>query len=512
MHSTKSSTNQPKTSYTEEKIKNKTSWMKEHRKMERNEELRRLYPPYYPSSNLEVFHVHYRSTVLTVEELIKKATKTTKFVVDTESQYKRLEKGETRTNGALIQIQMIHPTNNPTVVVIETYYLPDTQTTLYKKVKNLCDIIFNNNNEIITWGPIKQEFESFQHLNLIHLGNVRKCDLQFYFSNPSQIYDTHPEMERREITGAVSMEIGTAGDELIVHVEDDDWMFNDDYGDFQPKEKFNQPLGLQAAVAENFKKFLDKSYTKNEWNCGLDLNLDTWRSKRFSTGRYYDGYKEKQERKEMLKYAVHDCASVAELYFKKYPESTNYYSTPPETPSTTTTIVQTPRPDEVFDTYEHEAREQGQQSEQNHGKSLTKREIFLNRPELLYQMDENELIAFQRPALDEKKQQIQQTAKEELEKKKKQQRHRNEKYKVKKRDRPDFINPIIRPIYYLYDYKKIRAQLQENHVDHSHQLKINKRKSEVMINFKSEELKEEGKKKVRISYFSRTQYYERWGQ
>jgi hypothetical protein len=91
MHSTKSSTNQPKTSYTEEK-KKKTSGMKEDRRMERNEELRRLYPPYYPSSNLEVFHVHYQSTVLTVEELIKKATKTTKFVVDTESQYKRLKK------------------------------------------------------------------------------------------------------------------------------------------------------------------------------------------------------------------------------------------------------------------------------------------------------------------------------------------------------------------------------------------------------------------------------------
>jgi hypothetical protein len=104
----------------EEKPKNKANWMKDQRRMDRNEELRGLYPPYYPSANLEITHVHYRSTIQTVEELIKKATKTGRYVVDTESQHKKLRKGESRTNGALIQIQMIHSTNNSTVIVIET--------------------------------------------------------------------------------------------------------------------------------------------------------------------------------------------------------------------------------------------------------------------------------------------------------------------------------------------------------------------------------------------------------
>ena len=496
------------------------NWTKNQRKREENEELRELYPPYCPSSHLEIFHVHYRSTVQSIEELIKKARETRRFVVDTESQYKKLRKGEPKTNGALIQIQMIHSTIYSTVLLIETCYLPDTQSILYQKIKNLCDIIFDSNNEIVTWGPIEQEFTSFHHFNLIHLGNVRKCDLQFYFSNPNQNYDTHPEMERREMTGDVSMTIDTPGDELIVFADEDDWNF-DDGGDVRHKEKLNAPLGLQTAVAENFNKFLDKSYTKNEWNCGLDLNLGTWRRQQFSRGKY-DEKKEKQERQEMLQYAVHDCASVADLYFRKYPNKGNDYSTPPETPTTTTTTTipittaattfQVPQFERAVIPVEHQASEQNQRSEQNQGKMLTKREIFLDHPELLFQMDEDEFIEFQRPAFEKEKQQAPQPTAQELARKKEKQRAKNEKYKWKKHNRPDFTHRIIRPIYHRYDFRKIRAQLQEDRINHSHQINIDKRRGEVSINFKSEELKQEGKKKVSISYFSRSQYFERWGQ
>jgi hypothetical protein len=478
----------------------------------RNEELRRSYPPYRPSSHLEIIHVHYRSTIQSIEELIGKARETKRFVVDTESQYKKLRKGEEKTNGALIQIQIIHSMVYSTMILIETDYLPDTKSILYKKIEELCNIIFNNGNEIITWGPIEQEFISFHHLNLIHLGNYRKCDLQFYYSNPNQKYDTHPEMERRETTGDVSMKIDTTGDELIVFVDDDDWNLEDDDWDFgydnrqvQRKEKLNPSLGLQTAVAENFNKFLDKSYTKNDWNCGLDLNLNTWKRQRFSRNKY-DENEEKHQRQEMLQYATHDCASVAELYFKKYPEKMNDYLTPPETPITTTTTI--PHSERAIIPVEP------QSSTQNQSRTWTKREIMLHQPELLNNIDEHELIDFLRPALNQQRQQQQplRTAAEERQRKKEIQRRKNEKYKEKKRSRPDFNNRIIRPIYHRYDHRKIRAQLQEDQVHHSHEIHINQQKGEVSINFKSEELKEEGKKKVPISYFSRTQYCERWGQ
>jgi len=322
-------------------------------------------------------------------------------------------------------------------------------------------------------------------------------------------------MERREITGEVSMEIDTPGDELIIDIDDDDWNLNDDYGNFQRKEKLNPPLGLQTAVAENFNKFLDKSYTKNDWNCGLDLNLDTWRRKRFSKD-IYDEYKEKQQRKEMVQYAVNDCASVAELYFEKYPEAINDYLTPPETPTTTSAIttagpiVPTPHFNEVFVPVEQETNEENSQSKQNADEILTKQEIMLHRPELLNTRNEDELIDFLRPTIN-KQQQRQRTAEQERERKKEQQNRRNEKYKEKKRNRPEFINRLTRPIYYKYNYQKIRAQLMDDEIYHTHQNKINEDKGEVTINFRSRELLEEGKKKIRINYFSRSQYYKRWG-
>ena len=264
-YTTPSSSKPSKSSFVGGKGK-KSSWLRNQRRVERNEELRRLYPAFQPSANLKVLHVHRQSTTETLDCLIKAARGTKRYVVDTESQDKTLRKGEQRANGALVQIQMLHSATYSTVVLIETCYLPEKHSILYKKIEELCDTIFNNGNEIITWGPIRQEFDTFQHLNLIHLGAIRECDLQFYISNPNQIYDTHPEGERRERTGEGSMEIDTPGDELIIKMDDEEWNFDDDFGDFREKEKLNLPLGLQAVVAEQFGKFLDKSRVEDMAN------------------------------------------------------------------------------------------------------------------------------------------------------------------------------------------------------------------------------------------------------
>jgi hypothetical protein len=74
---------------------------------------------------------------------------------------------------------------------------------------------------------------------------------------------------------------------------------------------------------------------------------------------------------------------------------------------------------------EQKTSEQNQQSKQNHDKKLTKQEIFLHRPELLYEMDENKFIEFQRSALNEKKQKTRPTTEQELAREKEQQRRRN---------------------------------------------------------------------------------------
>ena len=65
----------------------------------------------------------------------------------------------------------------------------------------------------------------------------------------------------------------------------------------------------------------------------------------------------------------------------------------------------------------------------------------------------------------------------------------------------------ISPIRY---YQKIRWQLWDNAIDASHQLIINRRTSEVRIGFKSAEERQRAVQIIRINYFSREQFKERW--
>jgi hypothetical protein len=86
------------------------------------------------------------------------------------------------------------------------------------------------------------------------------------------------------------------------------------------------------------------------------------------------------------------------------------------------------------------------------------------------------------------------------------QRRKNEKLKWKQQNRPDFQNNIKRPIYYRYNYHKVRSQLMDDDIHTSHQIKIDERHHEVIIGFKSSEEKHRATKIMRINYFSRDQY------
>ncbi|CAF1307289.1 unnamed protein product [Adineta ricciae] len=271
---------------------------------------------------------------------------------------------------------MIQSTINSVVVLIETCYLPDPR---------------------IMQHHLQQQQQQQRNNNM---GTI----IQVNFTTSIQ------QWKDGWVTSE-SMKIDTSGDELIVDVDDD----------AQQKPKLNPPLGLHTAVAETFNKFLDKSYTKNDWNCGLDRDLGTWRRKRFSTYEYNE-CEEKQQREDMKRYAIYDCVVVAEVYFEKYPETANDYAatlqtpTTPEIPITTTTNSLTRQPDEVLISNEPET------SVEIDSGTSTKREIMLNRPELLNKMNENELLDFLRPTLNHQSQKPQRTPEEELQKKKERQK------------------------------------------------------------------------------------------
>ncbi|CAF4067647.1 unnamed protein product [Rotaria sp. Silwood1] len=91
------------------------------------------------------------------------------------------------------------------------------------------------------------------------------------------------------------------------------------------------------------------------------------------------------------------------------------------------------------------------------------------------------------------------------------QRKKNLKLKLKQKYHPNFQRKIKRPIYYRYDYKKIRAQLCDDNIYTSHQIRINRKYNEVIIGFKSRQQLERARNIMKINYFSKNQYIERWG-
>ena len=143
---------------------------------------------------------------------------------------------------------------------------------------------------------------------------------------------------------------------------------------------------------------------------------------------------------------------------------------------------------------------------------LNKKLIIDHQP---YHQDDQMLITTTQDEINEfnKNQQLTiDTLKPSTLTKKQQQRQKNLKLKWKQKNRPSFQRKIKRPIYYRYDYRKIRAQLADDGIRTSHQITINRRYGEVLIGFKSLEEQQRATTIMQINYFSRNRYMNRWGK
>ena len=249
-----------------------------------------------------------------MNRLIEKVKGTKVFSLDTESE---VRDGEER--GALIQIECVHSLQQSTVILIETSYLPEVQSNLFLKMKELWSIIMRNSNKILTWGEEKREMKNFERFGLFEMnfpadsGNVQKLFQRWHNGDK-----THPETRESHTPG-----------------EHEDWEQRTSSGicdcghhtHWDP----NTTWSLQDAKASMFGRFLDKTETVNKWGCGLDLDLGTWKSRLFSRKRY-DPAEEQHKRGEMRDYAVKDCTAVTKLYFTMYPEEIKRlgsFETPP---------------------------------------------------------------------------------------------------------------------------------------------------------------------------------------
>ena len=541
MSSTRSSTNPPKYYYTLDD-KAQKNWMKTTKKMEQNETLKLTYPPFQTTSKIKLIHVHYLTSLDTINELIDKAKTTTRYSIDTES-------AKTTSEGALVQIQMIHSKIESTIVLLEVNYLPDHNTLLYERIKQFCASLFNYDNEIITWGFIEDELKNFQHLRLFDIGKIIfRTNLQSEFRNYHNIKTTHPARESREVTGASH---DTPGESSAIDYEIPVYYSNCDCGHHTHADP-NGKWKLQDAVKTEFHQFIDKSFTVNHWECGLDLQLNTWKQKLFSR-RHYDAQIEKNQRLNMIKYAQDDCTTVTELYFKLYPNGKNKkINHMYETPRSITIINhQTQFYDEISDISDDEipviavkpqSFEQLNENITLAGKALERLNeggiltTEANNEDVLSYISESELIEMLKPKFDKQPQQHAEqpnpvipgqfnqahastsssttreayrilTPEEEQQRKQQKQQRKNEKLKLKQKYHPEFQRKITRPIYYRYEPRKIRAQLADDNIHTSHQLAINRERVEVVIGFKTQEEFDRATKIMKINYFSKESIY-----
>lgn len=455
--------------------KQQRHWRRTTKKIEHNEELRQKYPPFQAAAHIETIHIHHQTAIHTIDELIHKAKHTSKYVLDTESQ-----KGKSHDHGALIQIQFLHSTSRSTIILIEVNHLPAYETPMFVRIKDLCNTIFSNKHQIISWGPLLQEIDHFQHLELIHIGEeIESIDLQSEFRHWHKHRRAHPAMERRD----------------DVEMEENEFIaINQD----------NKLWSLQDAIAMTFRKFLDKSETVNLWNCGLDLQLNTWHENWFGK-RKHDWKLEQQKRSKMTQYAINDCASVAELFLHMYPSTVEQCVTPTDESMIEWTNplnelrekLSTLEEDEIVERlrpkfYPKEGKPRPLSNERIESIEAASNEM-------------NHFIGINGEQMEGRPTVSTTNSKSER------QRKKNLKLKWKQRNRIDFQNKLRRPIYHRYDFRKIRAQLRDDNIFTSHQITVNRQQDEVTIGFKSAKERDQASTIVRINYFSKQQYIYRWG-
>jgi 3'-5' exonuclease len=220
----------------------------------RNEQLS-VKTPFRPLNDHVVYVVNRSTNTDLLHDLIHLAQVTRHFSIDTESDMYG-------HRPALIQIECIHPAMS-TVILIEACHLPtNTHCLSFWLIRSLLRFVLQPTNTILSWSNIKQELAGFVHYRLFSLATVEQLhmiDVQVAFKR------WYSRVRLSDPTG-------------------------------------HQQWGLQAAIADLFDQFLDKTETMNVWSRGLaGVHRPAYR------------YNDAAKLEAMIRYAANDCLAVTKL-------------------------------------------------------------------------------------------------------------------------------------------------------------------------------------------------------
>ena len=294
----------------------RTRWLKAGEKAKRNQQLLANIPHFHwPTSHYNTpIHVHHQTPFNILASARHQIESVRYFTIDTESDMP--SRSRPTPIPALLQIQAIHDASRATIFLLEVQHLPSPSSSLFASIQELCQFIFSLNHNIIAWGDVRVELQPFLQFRLFDLSELEPTiNLQSIFT--THWNQQHPHQPECLAQLPNKNNLINSPDYLICLVAADD--LDNDYHTASPHDDFSSCVcppnvrpykseqalwSLQKAIHLTFNQALNKEMTLNQWSCGLDENLNTWREQ-----------SDIITRQAMITYAINDVFAPTHLFF-----------------------------------------------------------------------------------------------------------------------------------------------------------------------------------------------------
>ena len=256
----------------EKKRKSQDDPCRDFNKKTKEERYASLYKHFEPLSHTRYF-INRSTDEETLESLIRTASSSNEFTIDTES-VNIPGKGN---EPALIQLLMIRYNHPSSVVIIEPHHLPHEHHPHFELIKQLFQVVLSPEKTSFIFGP-KTELKPFAQFRLFSLEQIQAMtciDLQRNFKQYWQEQHPHRQANPTNIT-----RMGKCRCEQCIGKNSTDlW-------------------SLQDCVAYELDQYLPKLYSQSKFNIGLDAKL-----RRLNNDEII-------YRRNLSEYAYNDCLSM----------------------------------------------------------------------------------------------------------------------------------------------------------------------------------------------------------
>ncbi|CAF3343673.1 unnamed protein product [Rotaria sp. Silwood2] len=247
-----------------------------------NQRFNEIYPAFViPETSHEVILINRYMSMEVMDKVLNHIKDCYQYSVDTESEMSTHEL-------SIIQFHTIPRTLPSQVLIIELSQLPNRQSHLYVKIKEVFRLIFRSHNEIYSWGDMNLELESANYLFTwpitSELINLQSHFPGWYEWARTQCRVQSLEQQAMENNDIIADQRNLSASSCICHRPSP---YNE-----------HQLWSLQKAFLYSFNLFIDKTSTLSHWSYGLS-----------SIGSSLTHV----QRKKMINYAKNDVMAVTYL-------------------------------------------------------------------------------------------------------------------------------------------------------------------------------------------------------